>query len=118
VSANVSQTNMTMQRVAIDEVAIDSAGRLLVRPAAPATFEFIYRAAAGVGWSPASRSLSSPAPDKWTHFEWFTHMHGAVKSEYGQLLVISPSTRWSNVPMPVQAQIVEWLSEVEPESRD
>ncbi len=109
---------MTMQRVTIDEVAIDSAGRLLVRPAAPATFEFIYRAAAGVAWSPESRSLSTPVPDEWTHFEWFTQVHGAVKSEYGQLLIISPSTQWSRVPMPVRAQIVDWLSEFEHDSRD
>lgn len=107
-----------MQRVAIDEVAIDSAGRLLVRPVAPATFEFIYRAALGVTWSPESRSLSTPVPDEWTHFEWFTQVHGAVKSEYGQLLIISPSTQWSSVPMPVQVQIVDWLSEFEHDSRD
>jgi hypothetical protein len=100
---------MTKDRIEIDAITIDASGRLLVRPSAPMTFEFIYRAACGVGWDVATRSLVSPAPEEWTYVDWFAQIHGAVAAEYGETLTTTSMTCWDNVPDELRDQINDWL---------
>jgi hypothetical protein len=86
-------------RVPIQEVAIDAGGSIEVMPRiAPAEdFEQIYRAAMGVRWQPTRRALvpheTQGASPEW----WFRQIVSAVQSEYGQLLVLQPDTKWTNV---------------------
>jgi hypothetical protein len=94
-------------RIPIDEVAIDSTGRLLVRPRIAATEDFgqIYRTASGVRWESASRSLVPyEAMDKAPPW-WFRQIVDAVQSEYRQLLELQPDTIWTNVPAETRRDI-------------
>lgn len=87
----------------IVEVSIDGGGRLLVRP--QGTFPFIYRAAMEVGWDPDSCMLFSPKPREWSYLRWFQQIAAAVADEYRVRLVITPQTRWTNVPDALRAEI-------------
>jgi hypothetical protein len=102
-----------MRQTAIDEIAIDQAGRLLVRPRlGPAhDFAFIYRDASGVRWDAGSRSLVAPAPETWSYLDWLKQIVAAVSSEYGHRLQLTPETRWSGVPAELQSSIEQWLQE-------
>ncbi len=94
-------------RIPIDEVAIDSMGRLLVRPriAANEDFEFIYRTASGVRWQSESRCLAPyELKDKAPPW-WFRQIVDAVRSEYRQLLKLHPDTIWTNVPADTRRDI-------------
>ena len=94
-------------RIPIDEVAIDSTGRILIRPRIAATddFEHIYRTASGVRWEAASRSLVPyEVMDKAPPW-WFRQIIDAVQSEYGQLLELRPETIWTNVPAETRRDI-------------
>jgi hypothetical protein len=96
-----------LRDVCAAEVAIDTAGRLIVRPrlTEPADFAFIYRAAMEVGWDPATRSLTTPAKREWSAARWFKQIAGALQSEYGQRLSVNSNTRWHNVPVDIRAEI-------------
>jgi hypothetical protein len=88
-----------MRQVAIKEIKVDEANRLVVLPdlSPQEDFAHIYRAAMEITWSPSARSLLSPAlrPGGWTHAEWFRQILRAAADEYGTKLVIRADTRWS-----------------------
>ena len=98
-----------MAEVPIDTVSLDAEGRLLVRPvlSPDADYAFIYRAAVGVDWDPESRSLVAPVPKEWSYLDWFLNICAAVRSEYGDQLVLPPETEWYSVPEELQRQIRE-----------
>lgn len=98
-----------MQRDSIKEIAIDSAGRLCVFPAA-VQFPFIYRAAAEVSWSPDGHFLYSPKPKEWSYFDWFTQIVAVTQGEYGCQLSTTPGTVWRNIPAELKAQILAYSS--------
>ena len=94
-------------RTPIDEVAIDAAGAVAIRPriAADETFEHIYRAAMGVRWHSDTRSLVPYETKGETPAWWFRQIVAAVSSEYGQLLELQPDTKWTNVSSDVRRAI-------------
>jgi hypothetical protein len=96
-----------MQKVAIEEVSIDSLGRLVVRPQCSfdADYAFVYRAGMGVDWNGNSRSLVSRPPEKWSYADWFDQIRAAVLGEYRHDLVLDSETRWSNVTDSVRSEI-------------
>jgi len=96
-----------VSRINISEVALRNDGFLLVRPDLPEKLDYlhIHRAANGIRWSQEDRALhpyelgsSSPA-------FWFARMIDAVKSEYGDELVLTSSTSWKDVPSPLRKEI-------------
>jgi hypothetical protein len=93
--------------VSIESIAIDEVGRLLVTPALEleANYAFIYRAALGVAWEEASKSLVAPAPKDRSYIDWFLNICGAVRSEYGDELVLVPETQWKGVSQSLQREI-------------
>jgi hypothetical protein len=93
--------------VLAEEVSIDPSGRLIVRPQLPtdADFAFIYRAAMEVSWDPTARTLVTPTPRNWSAARWFEQVAGAVHSEYGKRLVVTPRTRWREVPPDARSEI-------------
>jgi|SRR6185295_12473998 len=99
-----------MRQVQIEEVATNASGQLLVRPVlnSKESFALVYRAAMGVNWDPRERALATPSPNDWTHFEWFKQVVAAVANEYGQQLVLQPSTRWRGVATDIRARIETW----------
>lgn len=82
-----------MRREAIAQIAIDTQGRLCVRPES-AEFPLIHRAAMQVGWDAAERHLFSPPPKDWTPADWFQQILAAVREEYGVALVVTERTSW------------------------
>lgn len=99
-----------MKETPIEEIKIDEENRLLVRPKMrPAqTYEYIYRDASGVTWIDKVRCLGAIEPDKWNHFDLFKQVILAVQGEYGELLVVTPETKWSNVPSTLEGEIRVW----------
>ena len=62
----------------IIEIGIDDKERIYIRPETN-TFEFIYRAAAEVGWDEKEIFLYSPKPGEWTYFDWYRQIIMATK---------------------------------------
>jgi hypothetical protein len=99
-----------MSEYQIEDISIDSTGRLLVHPAmGPSdSYAYIYRSAMGVHWLTKERSLVAPTPKEWSYLAWFQQIVKAVADEYGDHLVLSDTTRWSNVPGEIKAEIENW----------
>ena len=94
-----------MKTDTLDEVGINEAGGLYVRPSTE-DFPFIYREAMEVGWNPQQRLLFGPKPREWSHLDWFKQIRDAAK-EQGVTLRVTPSTIWRNIPASLQKQISE-----------
>jgi hypothetical protein len=93
-----------VQEEVIEEVGIDKAERLYLRPALT-SFDYIHRAGMEVSWDQAGKRLFTPKPRQWTHLDWFRQIIAAVAGEYGVALELSPSTIWSNVPEELRTEI-------------
>jgi len=93
-----------MKTDCISEVGIDKQERLFLRPESQ-TFEYVYRAAAEVGWDNEEKVLFSPRPREWSYYEWYRHIIGVVKSEYGCELFLCDKTKWTNIPDDLKQQI-------------
>jgi hypothetical protein len=91
----------------IELVAIDSAGRLFVRPKLSKAdyLTQIHRDDSGIEWNDEMRALCAAEPHRWEHQALFRQIRGAVKREYGRDLVLTPSTVWDNVPPDLRSKI-------------
>lgn len=89
-----------MAEIAVEEVALDGSGRLLVVPASGSDqmYPFIYRAGNGVTWLPAERAFVASEPSRWAHAELLAHIIETVDDECGDTLRINEATRWQNIP--------------------
>ena len=90
----------------ISEIWIDSQQRLFLRPGTQ-TFEYIYRAAAEVGWDNKEKILYSPKPREWSYYIWYRHIIDIAKDEYGCTLHLSDQTKWTNIPDELKQQIIK-----------
>ena len=93
-------------------------GRLLVTPELGTDYAHIYRAAVGVNWSLEYSYLFSPQPREWSYIDWFENIYVAVRSEYGDRLIITQETMWINVADELKSKIVKSASEVEQRLQD
>jgi hypothetical protein len=89
----------------ISEIGIDEQQRLYIRPERQ-TFDYIYRAAAEVGWDKKEKILFSPKPREWSHFVWYRHILDIAKDEYGCKLHLTEQTKWKNIPDDLKQQIL------------
>ena len=92
----------------IANVAISGTGELLLTPegGGDPSYQYVYRAGAGVYWVPSIGSFKSTQRKDWPYSKWFEHMLGAVESELGLKLVIGKNTTWTNVPPDVQTELL------------
>lgn len=99
-----------MKQIPIDEIVIDAENRLLIRPkfGLGDNYEYIYRDASGVTWIAQIGCLGAREPEKWNHFDLFRQIILAVQGEYGEQLLITLETKWSNVPPVLESEIKEW----------
>ena len=99
-----------MKQIPIEEIIIDAENRLLIRPEfGPGdNYEYIYRDASGVTWIAQLGCLGAREPEKWNHFNLFRQIILAVQGEYGELLLVTLETKWSNVPSALESEIKEW----------
>ena len=94
-----------MESDQIAKVLIDAEGRLCITPSTE-SFPLIYRSAMEVHWDAPGKFLYSPMPREWSYSQWFTQIIGAVRDEYGFLLLITPQTDWGNIPADVKTEIM------------
>ncbi|MFN3945687.1 MAG: hypothetical protein ACK4K7_12245 [Allosphingosinicella sp.] len=87
----------------IIEVTLDQGG-LRVRPAAT-RFTFIYRAAMEVSWDEDAGALTGPRTPGSDPVQLFRRMLRAAADEYGVVLRITASTRWTGVPADLQREL-------------
>jgi hypothetical protein len=90
----------------IFEVGIDEQHRLYIRPEKQ-SFEYIYRAAAEVGWDNKEKILFSPKPRERSYHDWYRHIIDIVKDEYGTELRLTEQTKWKNVSEELRSQIIK-----------
>jgi hypothetical protein len=105
------QVTWSMVDVAVLEVSVDPAGRLLVVPRVPRRhgFEYVYRAAMEVSWDPEARALVAPAPREWSYGRWFQQIVRAAADECGVRLYLDDRTSWL-VSSDLKAAILELAS--------
>jgi hypothetical protein len=94
-----------MAEVRIPETSIDDKERLRVYPGSK-EYDRIYRAACEVHWDKAEKFLYSPKPREWSYVNWFAHILYAVKSEYGDQLIVDDKTEWKNISEEMKKQII------------
>jgi hypothetical protein len=86
---------------------------LLVRPefAETALFDYVYRAATGVRWRSADRSLLPEDVKGATPGRWFEIILASVHDELGIDLCIDVGTKWISIPPDVREEIVSLASQ-------
>jgi hypothetical protein len=89
---------------AILEVGIGENNRLFVRPI-ESDFAHIFRTASGVNWDKEKRALLGSESREWSASLWFENILISVADEYGIVLLIAPSTRWSGVDSKSQSEM-------------
>ncbi len=69
-----------MSQYEIEEIGIDSANRLYVKPVGIA-LPYIYREAMEVHWDQEREVLYGASPRDWSHFRWFKQIFAAAKEQ-------------------------------------
>jgi hypothetical protein len=98
-----------MEKGLIAEVGIDKTGRLYIVPSSH-KFPYIYREAMEVHWDAKDNFLYSPVSPEWTYLDWFKQIINAAQ-EQDCNLVLSNTTKWSDVPEPLKQSIHKWNEE-------
>jgi len=89
----------------IGAIGINEAGQLFIKPET-ACFALIWRSATEVHWNDKEGYLFSPKPREWSYLDWYKHIIGVVKDEYGYKLIVTSNTNWLSVPDDLQQQII------------
>ncbi len=95
-----------MTKDGISEIGIDGEQRFYIKPETQ-TFEYIYRAAAEVGWDDTRKFLFSPKPRGWNYYMWYRHIINIAKDECGCLLYLNDRTNWTNISDELKQQIIK-----------
>lgn len=86
-----------MRELEIDEIAIDSSGRLMIRPGNGRSYAMVYRAANGLRWNAEQSAIIAYEPDRWPHEELFAHIIATIERECGERFIVGKSTKWVSV---------------------
>ena len=91
-----------MRQIRILEVAFDPAGGVLITPDLPRGEDYnaVYRGAMSVRWDDHASCLRMTARNDRTPVEAFERIVAEVAKEYGDRLVLTQDTRWSNISTP------------------
>jgi hypothetical protein len=98
-----------MQEVIIQRVVLDPDRQLRVRPtpSRPSGYGYIYRDALSVRWNDLCGELYVHDALEFSTVGQFKQIVAAVAREYGDQLVLSPSTLYVNIPSDVIAELRE-----------
>ena len=96
-----------MENIEITKIEVLASNELSVTPIVNWNdfFQFIYRTATGVVWNDKNQCFMSPIPKDWSHFDWYANIVASVISEMGVKLIITPETKWLNIPKSLQEEI-------------
>ena len=100
---------MSLSTVLINKVEILKDGELLLvlEGQGGPSYQYIYRAAAGVYWDPEQNGFKSTIPSSKSYPEWFSHILSVTNSELGLELSLANQVTWQNIPTEVQNEIQE-----------
>ena len=89
-----------MKEISIVKIEVLSSGEMIVEPDTSETgsFEYIYRASAGLHWNKDRKAFVAPPPKTRSYSEWLQIMRSAVASELGVDLRVTDSTQLINTP--------------------
>ena len=96
-----------MDQVDIEKICVDDENRVRIYVGTTKydDYQLIYRTASGVRWDQQGHYLYSEIPRKLSHADWFGLIDDAVRSEYGEALLITERTVWENVSQEVETEI-------------
>ena len=99
-----------MDNIEITKVEVLATNELSVTPVINWNdfFQLIYRTATGVVWNERNQCFMSPVPKEWSHFDWYANIVTSVISEMGVNLIITPETKWLNVPERLKKEIIKY----------
>lgn len=90
-------------------------GKLLLnlKSGGKASYQHIYREAAGVYWDNERKGFhSNEAPRDWSYAHWFAHIVATVKS-LGIELELCPQATWLNVPEDVKNSLINGRNQIQ-----
>ncbi len=98
---------MTSENLLVDKVSHLRGSQLALQVSPPkgTDLQFVYRAAMSVYWDPGTRSLEDRFDCETSLVASFKRMARALESEYGLLLVPSPSLVWQGISITDQAAL-------------
>ena len=88
---------MVLEQVELVEVLETGELFLGLKSEGDPSYEYVYRAAAGVRWDSSRHGFESAVMKDMSVPDWYSHILVAVKSELGVTLVLSKSVTWANV---------------------
>jgi hypothetical protein len=69
------------------------------------SYQYVYRAAAGVCWDQARTGFKSTPLVEWSCAKWFSHIVEVAKSELGIGLQLGSNVDWRNITVQDQSEI-------------
>ncbi len=104
----------------ITEISLAEDGCLQIRPSSSkSSFEYVYRAAAGVYWNKELKCFQSSVPDNWDNWDnvaWYKQIISVIKSELGDRLRVTDDTVFISTASTLEteirgadAEIQEWI---------
>ncbi len=93
-----------MKTDGIKEIGINEKEQLYIRPEKE-QFPLIYRTATEVHWNSKEQYLHSPKPREWTYLDWFKHILNVTELECNCKLMLTKTTKWTNIPETLKAKI-------------
>ena len=88
----------------ITEIGIDKLERLYIKPET-IRFTLIYRTATEIHWDNKDLFLYSSKPRDWSYLEWYKHIIKVAEEECNCKLIITKSTKWTNISEELRIQI-------------
>ena len=103
-----------MNYVIIKAVKINKNNALQIFPELTKESDYIhiYRDASGVCWDIQQKCLNAREPERWNHWNIYKQIQYAVKSEYGDSLIINSDTVFDNIPNELKKKIQQESSNV------
>lgn len=94
-------------QLTVDRVETLDTGELFLGLAGPGnpTYEYVYRAAAGVYWDATMRGFKSTPMRKQSASWWYSHIVAVVRSELDIELKLGSDVEWRNLSEADQDQI-------------
>lgn len=91
---------MSSNVATIRKIEVLGSGELLlcIEGGEKSSYQFVYRAAAGVYWDRSLGGFVSKGHEEWPYSKWYSHILDATKSELGLALELARDVVWENVP--------------------
>ena len=97
---------MKLELISNVELTADGTLRLRLMSVGSSSYQYIYRAAAGVYWNPAVNAFEFATRNEGQIDQWFWHVSHAVLEELGVRLQLDIGVTWTNIPVEVRSSLM------------